>query len=147
MCFSSTSTTSEEKRGSSASNIFSISASNQDLTDIQRRPILVTSELTTTTPVRIPITTPRPTSSTGTTSSNTKSTTKTSRSSTPKTSSTTASSSSRSTTTTSTGELFSHESITDEVNHYEIEVTGKIKKITSNLFIKFKVFFLRYTYI
>ena len=131
MCFSSTSTTSEEKRGSSASNIFSISASNQDLTDIQRRPILVTGELTTTTPVRIPITTPRPTSSTGTTSSNTKSTTKTSSSSsTPKTFSTTASSSSRSTTTsTSTGELFSHESITDEVNHYEIEVTGKIKKI------------------
>ena len=137
MCFSSTSTTSEEKRGSSASNIFSISASNQDLTDIQRRPILVTSELTTTTPVRIPITTPRPTSSTGTTSSNTKSTTKTSSSSTPKTSSTTASS--RSTTTTSTGELFSHESITDEVNHYEIEVTGKIKKII--LKIQFKVFF------
>ena len=130
MCFSSTSTTSEEKRGSSASNIFSISASNQDLTDIQRRPILVTSELTTTTPVRIPITTPRPTSSTGTTSSNTKSTTKTSSSSSKhKTSSTTASSSSRSTTTTSTGELFSHESITDEVNHYEIEVTGKIKKM------------------
>ena len=90
----------------------------------------MTSELTTTTPVRIPITTPRPTSSTGTTSSNTKSTTKTSSSSsTPQTSSTTASS--RSTTTTSTGELFSHESITDEVNHYEIEVTGKIKKMIS----------------
>ena len=116
--FSSTSTTSEEKRGSSASNIFSISASNQDLTDIQRRPILVTSELTTTTPVRIPITTPRPTSSTGTTTTSTK----TSSSSTAtKTPSTTASSS----TTATTAELFSHESITDEVNHYEIEVTGK----------------------
>ena len=81
-------------------NIFSISDVVPHVTD-KRKPILVTSDVTSTTPVRIPITT----STTSTTTTTTTTTT-------------------TSTTSTTTTEKAEAKGITDISNAYEIQSTG-----------------------